>query len=297
MVRTFAFAFLLLFALAPGSAGARSLTIADMAGIVGLDKPAISPDGRTIAVLVDRQDTVRATNIVRLMLLDARSGATVATIPASDPSVPRWSRNGLQLGFLAGSHGTRQVFTFSANVVVQRTHAAADVIDFAWSPDGKTIAFAATDVPANAAAIAAHHDYFFAGNNDYTATALTPPVHLWTVAANGGVSRRLTSGSWTIAPTDPGGIFSPQIAWSARRQAHRTDARRLHLQRRGRIYDALERRRCNARDAQDYGTSRRRTEPFLLARRAAPRLLVAAQRRFHGRKHRSHSYRRCRRDA
>ena len=215
MARILTLAFLLLFVLTSGLAGARSLTIADMAGIVGLDEPAISPDGRTIAVLVDRQDIAHATDIVRLLLIDARTGATIATIPATDPSVPRWSRNGLQLGFLAGSHGTRQVFTFAANVVAQRTHAAADVIDFAWSPDGKTIAYAAIDVPANAAAVAAHHDYFFAGNNDYTATALTPPVHLWTVPAAGGVSRRLTSGSWTIAPTDPGGIFSPQIAWSA----------------------------------------------------------------------------------
>ena len=30
----------------------------------------------------------------------------------------------------------------------------------------------------------------------------------------GGKARRLTSGSWTIAPTDPGGIFSPQFAWT-----------------------------------------------------------------------------------
>ena len=56
--------------------------------------------------------------------------------------------------------------------------------------------------------------FFFAGDNDYTATALTPPEHLWIVSANGGTARRLTSGSWTIAPTDPGGIFSPQIAWT-----------------------------------------------------------------------------------
>ena len=56
--------------------------------------------------------------------------------------------------------------------------------------------------------------FFFAGDNDYTATALTPPDHLWIVPAAGGTARRLTGGSWTIAPTDPGGIFSPQIAWT-----------------------------------------------------------------------------------
>ncbi len=36
--------------------------------------------------------------------------------------------------------------------------------------------------------------------------------------------RRLTRGNWTIAPTDPGGIFSPQITWSR-------DGRRIVLTR------------------------------------------------------------------
>ncbi len=56
--------------------------------------------------------------------------------------------------------------------------------------------------------------FFYAGDNDYTATSLAPPEHLWIVARAGGKPRRLTCGSWTIAPTDPGGIFSPQIAWT-----------------------------------------------------------------------------------
>ena len=88
------------------------------------------------------------------------------------------------------------------------------MIDVAWSPDGTRVAFVATDVPANRVALAHHHDYFFAGNNDYTATALTSPDHLWIVTLRDGRARRLTSGTWTIAPTDPGGIFSPQIAWT-----------------------------------------------------------------------------------
>ena len=81
------------------------------------------------------------------------------------------------------------------------------MIDAAWSPDGREIAYVAADRQAPA-------PFFFAGDNDYTATALTPPDHLWIVPAAGGTARRLTSGSWTIAPTDPGGIFSPQIAWT-----------------------------------------------------------------------------------
>jgi dipeptidyl aminopeptidase/acylaminoacyl peptidase len=214
MFRIFTLALLLAFLAQPLGAVARPLTIGDMALIVGLEEPAISPDGRTIALVVNRQNLTLATVTGSLILIGARSGATVATIVAKDPNVPRWSPDGHRLGFLAVAGSTRQVFTYASGSITQRTHAAADVIDFAWSPDGTTLAFAATDVPANANAIAHHHDYFFAGNNDYTATALTPAVHLWTVPAAGGIARRLTSGSWTIAPTDPGGIFSPQIAWT-----------------------------------------------------------------------------------
>jgi len=214
MIRVCAVAFLALMAAIPVVSTASSLTIGDMARIANLEEPSISPDASTVALLVDRQDVARAADNVELVLIDARSGRRIATVPGRDPSVPRWSPNGRQLGFLTSSHGIRQVFTYSNGAVAQRTRAAADVIDFAWSPDGQKLAFAATDVPANANALAHHHDYFFAGNNDYTATALTPPIHLWTISSNGGTARRLTSGSWTIAPTDPGGIFSPQIAWS-----------------------------------------------------------------------------------
>ena len=103
---------------------------------------------------------------------------------------------------------SRQLFVRASNgQTIQLTHAQGDVVDAAWSPDGRELAFVATDRQDSA-------PFFFAGDNDYTATSLTPSEHLWIVSAGGGKATRLTSGSWTIAPTDPGGIFSPQIAWT-----------------------------------------------------------------------------------
>ncbi|MGA7248013.1 MAG: hypothetical protein WBW89_09660, partial [Candidatus Cybelea sp.] len=186
------------------------LQIADMARIVDLEEPAISPNGRRIAVLAIAQDLRRNTEVNTLMLVDARSSQTQRLVTGSDVAVPRWSPQGTALSYLArpSENTSRQLFVrASKGQTIQLTHAQGDVVDAAWSPDGRELAFVANDRQDSA-------PFFFAGDNDYTATSLTPSEHLWIVSAGGGKATRLTSGSWTIAPTDPGGIFSPQIAWT-----------------------------------------------------------------------------------
>jgi dipeptidyl aminopeptidase/acylaminoacyl peptidase len=181
-----------------------------MARIVDLEEPALSPDGTHVALVVITQSVARAAYINSLVLIDTRNGAMAQVHGGGDVAVPRWSPDGSRLAYLARpSEGSfRQLFVRNrSGATAQLTHAGGDVIDAAWSPDGQTLAYVAGDAQRKAA-------YFFAGDNDYTATALTPPDHLWLVPAAGGGARRLTAGSWTIAPTDPGGIFSPQIAWS-----------------------------------------------------------------------------------
>ncbi len=202
---------------APAAAGARGLQIADMARIVNVEEPAIAPDGSAVALIAIVQDAAAATTTDELLLVSVRDGATRSLLYGRGVAVPRWSPDGARLSYLAAPPGEQnlQVYVRSGSGHSARlTHVPGGVIDAVWSPDGKWIAFVAADQPANAAALAAHHDYFYAGDNDFTATALTPPDHLWIVPSAGGRARRMTSGSWTIAPTDPGGIFSSQIAWS-----------------------------------------------------------------------------------
>ncbi len=204
--------------LAAGSAAsARTLEISDAARLVNLEEPAISPDGRTVAMLVYHQDLVHAEDVPSLVLIDVASGHMRAIVRGRDVAVPRWSSDGSRLAYLAtDANGVVQIYQRALDGVTGRVTASpTDIIDFEYKPDGREIAYVAADLPANRAALAKHHDYFFAGNNEYTATALTPPDHLWVIASSGaGRARRLTSGSWTIAPTDPGGIFTSQFAWS-----------------------------------------------------------------------------------
>src|SRR5580704_4370515 len=218
-MRTLLSAMLVLAAAAPVAARP-VLQLRDMARIVDLEEPAISPAGTRVALIAIGQDVARAKYINRLLLVDTHTGASRILVRGADVAVPRWSPDGSRLAYLAraGKEGFRQLFVReSSGASRQLSQARGEVGDAVWSPDGRRIAFVAADRQAPA-------PYFFAGDNDYTATALTPPDHLWVVSAAGGAPRRLTGGSWTIAPTDPGGIFSSQITWSG-------DARRVALTR------------------------------------------------------------------
>lgn len=182
-----------------------------MVKIVDLEEPAISPDSSRIAFIVITQDLSHDAYVNTLDVFDVRRGLVQAVVHGQDVAVPRWSPDGARLAYLAkpSEAAPRQLFVRKRDGATERlTNSSGDVIDFAWSPAGREIAFVAADPQPPAA-------FFFAGDNDYTATALTPPDHLWVVPATGGKARRLTHGTWTIAPTDPGGIFSPQIAWTS----------------------------------------------------------------------------------
>ncbi|HLX25368.1 MAG TPA: hypothetical protein VKR05_00130, partial [Candidatus Cybelea sp.] len=175
------------------------LQIADMARIVDLEEPAISPPGDRVAFVAIVADAARSAYVNRLMLVDVRTRRTKTLVQGHDVAVPRWAPRGARLAYLArpSDSAVRQLFVRNADGrTVQLTHLRGDVIDAAWSPDGRALAIVAADVLPPAT-------YFFAGDNDYTATALTPPDHLWIVSASGGPTRRLTAGAWTIAPTDP----------------------------------------------------------------------------------------------
>jgi dipeptidyl aminopeptidase/acylaminoacyl peptidase len=209
-MRSVLFVAFALAATAVPAAALPALQVSDMARIVDLEEPAISPDGTRVALITIDQDLPHAAYVDSLVAIGTRGGRSRVLVRGHDVAVPRWSPDGSRLLYLArpASGGFRQLFVRSlGGAARQVTRARGEVLDAVWSPDGRTIAFVAADYQAPAT-------YFFAGDNDYTAAALTPPDHLWVVSAVSGAARRLTTGSWTIAPTDPGGIFSPQIAWT-----------------------------------------------------------------------------------
>ncbi|HUA23580.1 MAG TPA: S9 family peptidase [Steroidobacteraceae bacterium] len=218
-----------------GTALGRDFTLTDLRHIVSLSDPQVSPDGREIAVVVTTPDwtTDKATH--EIDLIDIASGARrPLTRYREDVASPRWSPDGKRLAFITADTTPAlpppadgkappaadtnakydQVFVLpmDGGDAERVTDASRDVVSFSWSPDGKTIAYVAADVPANEKAIKAHDDAFRVTENNFLVRAALTPSHLWVVPSAGGKAKRLTEGAFSLYTDQQDS--APEPAWS-----------------------------------------------------------------------------------
>jgi dipeptidyl aminopeptidase/acylaminoacyl peptidase len=213
----------------------------DFATIVHVSEPQLSPDGKSIVFVVGRPNLKDDRIDSSLMLVDIASGAQrPLTWDRKGVSSPRWSPSGDRIAFLARalpkaaapdasaesaesessekvSHGPKEqifVLSMSGGDAQKVTDSPESVEQFAWSPDGRQLAYVAADEPPNKKAIEHHNDAFEVGDNDYLAVAATLPSHIWVVAADGGAARRLTSGAWSLPKSAPPSPPASPLSWS-----------------------------------------------------------------------------------
>jgi dipeptidyl aminopeptidase/acylaminoacyl peptidase len=189
--------------------------------IVRLSDPQISPDGKSIVVVVDRSDPETNRWTCELVLVETATGEhRTLTCDRKEVRHARWSPSGDRLAFLAphgsGKEKAAQIFVLPMNGgEAQRvTKSSTSIQHFAWRPDGGEIAFAAEDEPANKKEIEKGDDAFEVGNDDLFTQAAPMPVHIWLVPAQGGTARRLTSGSWTLPVALPPSPPASPLSWS-----------------------------------------------------------------------------------
>src|SRR6202167_637790 len=203
-------AVLSLVAPAQANAQSRKIDLGDLQKIVSVTNPEISPDGKSIVVVVSRVDWDEDRYDSQLVLVDiATGGQRPLTNIRKGLSSPKYSPSGDRVAFLAEVGVERkavaQVFVLPMNggEPQQITTAPLGVEQFAWSPAGTYFAFVSPDEPANKAEIEKHHDLFEVGDNDYLATSAPTPSHIWLISASGGASgstaKRLTSGAWSLS--------------------------------------------------------------------------------------------------
>src|SRR5580700_12014795 len=214
-------ALLAITALGRVQAQTRKFELGDVQKIVAVSSPAISPDGKSIVIIVTRVNWDEDRHDSQLVLVDIATGAQrQLTNIRKGLGSPQWSPSGDRLAFLAEvgdeKTATAQIFVLPVNGAApkQITSAPLGVEQFAWRPDGSSLAFASPDEPPNKAEIEKHHDLFEVGDNDFLATSAPTPSHIWLVPTSGGTAKRLTSGAWSLSKTAEDFPPSSLLSWS-----------------------------------------------------------------------------------
>lgn len=199
----------------------KKFELADVAKLTNVSDPQISPDSKSIAIVVSRPDYTQNRSNAELVLVDIASGKQrVLTQDRPTVSQPRWSPSGEQLAFLArtgqGKEAVNQLFLLSmmGGEAKQLTKTPKGVQHYAWNPDSESIAYVTADEPANKADIEKGHTVFEVGNNDMFIGTQPTPSHIWLVKTATGEPKRLTSGNWTLPVTIPPGAPSSPLSWA-----------------------------------------------------------------------------------
>ena len=136
-------ALLAIAALGRAEAQPRKFETGDMQKIVDVPSPAISPDGKSIVIIVTRVNWDEDRHDSQLVLVDIATGVQrQLTNIRKGLSAPQWSPTGDRLAFLAETgeekKAAEQIFVLPMNggEPQQVTSAPLGVEQFAWRPDG-----------------------------------------------------------------------------------------------------------------------------------------------------------------
>jgi len=174
--------------------------------------PQISPDGRKIAYVRRSFDIMSDRARSNIWIVDVATGEHRPLLSgAASYSSPRWSADGKRLAYVSASEGSAQIYIrwMDTGATARVTNVSQGPGGLSWSPDGKQLAFAMF-VPGEgksfAAMPAAPEGAKWAAKpividrlnyrGDGQGYAEQGNTHVFTVPAEGGTPRQVTSGAF-----------------------------------------------------------------------------------------------------
>ncbi len=194
----------------------RPITFDDLISMKRLADAQISPDGRSVAYVVNAVDKQANRGKRSIWVVPASGGEARQLITSSrNDDTPRWSDDGKWIAFLSSRDGAPQIYVAAADGSNPKkvTSVPLGVADFTWSPDGKTFAFSTEVYPECAdlkctaqkaeAADASKVKAVIADRllyRHWSDFKLGKRSHVFVVAAEGGEPRDVTPGDFDSPP-------------------------------------------------------------------------------------------------